>query len=130
MLTVKKDNDITLFRDYFNQFKLGFDQVFADFMSDMGLQYSENEDHTLTYSVDVPGIKEEDLTVEVSDYTVNIKGMRKTNKSEYSVKKSFLIPKNYNPESLKAKLADGVLTITIEPKTETEKITRKIDISR
>lgn len=129
MLTVKQHNDLIAARNYFERL-FNLDNLFSDFLTDVGIQYTENEDKTLTYSVDVPGVKENDLTVEVLDHSVNIKGIRKTKNSQYSIEKSFQIPKKYNPNSLKANLADGVLTLTLEVKPEAEKAVKKIEINK
>ena len=99
------------------------------FDSAFGLESKKNEDGTLSVSLDVPGIKKEDISVEVSaDNIVNVSGQRKTTTSSYSVNKSFYVPDGYDPDSLKAELKDGVLTLMLSIKPTESKSTKKIDI--
>lgn len=95
-----------------------FDSFFKfDDMFDMfGLNQNKNEDGTTTVDIDLPGIKEEDVSINLSDGIITIKGERKTATSSYSVNKSFSLPENCNEENIVAKLKDGVLTLTLTSK--------------
>ncbi len=82
--------------------------------------------------VDVPGVKKEDLKLEVSDNVLTISGERKEEKEEKeaqyyrreilygSFQRSIQLPSNVEPDKISAKLENGVLTIEI-PKTEKAK---------
>ncbi|MEO0138971.1 MAG: Hsp20/alpha crystallin family protein [candidate division WOR-3 bacterium] len=82
--------------------------------------------------VDVPGVKKEDLKLEVSDNVLTISGERKEEKEEReaqyyrreilygSFQRSIQLPSNVEPDKISAKLENGVLTIEI-PKTEKAK---------
>jgi len=88
--------------------------------------------------MDVPGIKPEDITVQVTGDTVQISGERKDEKEEKG--KTFhrverrsgrfceivVLPSGVNDEKIQAEFHDGVLTIML-PKTETSK-TRTVKV--
>lgn len=101
----RKTNIENLFDSMFN-FENLFDNSFV------GMEYKKNEDGTLSITADLPGIKEEDVNIELSeDNVVSIRGERKTATSSYSVHKSFVLPDNYDTDNLKAELKDGILTL-------------------
>ncbi|KAL4383919.1 hypothetical protein GQ457_15G028040 [Hibiscus cannabinus] len=94
------------------------------------------------FKADVPGLKKEEVRVEVEDGRVlQISGERKVAKEEKSdtwhrVERSsgkfmrrFRLPENAKTEEIKAGMENGVLTVTV-PKTEVKKPDVKaIDIS-
>lgn len=118
-----------------------FDRLFEDTFSTMthdlfsaplagiGIENKKNEDGSLTVSVDIPGIKEEDITIEVQDNIVGIKGTRKTATSSYTVNKSFTIPEGYSSDDIKAELVDGVLSLILAGKPVPQKEVKKIPIT-
>ncbi len=78
---------------------------------------------------EMPGLSEQDVQVSVTDDVLTLKG-EKTQKNEQDDQKyhrversygrfqrSFTLPANLNPESIKAKFTNGVLTVSI-PKAE------------
>ncbi len=79
--------------------------------------------------VDVPGVKKEDLKIEVSDNVLTISGERKEEKEEKdaqyhrreivfgSFKRAIQLPTNIEADKISAKLENGVLHIEI-PKSE------------
>lgn len=76
----------------------------------------------LAISLDLPGVKEDDLRIELSeDNRVCIRGKRDCDGSYYETNRSFNLPKNYNYESIKAELTNGVLTLTLDPSSEKTK---------
>jgi len=89
---------------------------------------------------DLPGIKKEDISIDVHDNVLSISGERKVEKSReeddfYRVEsvyghfeRSFSLPDDVDPEQIEAKAEDGVLTVRI-PKVQTvEKAPKKIEI--
>lgn len=118
-----------------------FDRLFEDSFSNMtsdlfnnswslaGIQHLKNEDGSLGISVDIPGIKEEDINIELKDNMIYVKGERKTPTSSYSVNKSFTIPQEYTTDNIKAELVNGVLSLTLLPKPTQEKEVKKIAIT-
>ncbi len=95
----------------------------------IGTESKKNEDGSLSISVDIPGINEEDISIEVQDNIVNIKGTRKTATSSYTVNKSFTIPEGYSSDDIKAELINGVLSLTLKGKPLPEKEVKKIPIT-
>jgi len=82
--------------------------------------------------MDVPGVKEEALTIELADGVLSVSGERKSYAKEegYSFslretnygkfKRSFRLNEAVHEEAISASLKDGILTIQI-PKTEEKK---------
>lgn len=119
----------TMFSDYFrvpSSIRLGFgrngDGVL---LADMDL--SETDD-TVAIELDVPGVKEEDLDVKLSDDAIDITGSRKSETEEkkrnfHRVERSYgqfhrriSLPCDVERDQVDAKLKNGVLTIVL-PKT-------------
>ncbi len=95
----------------------------------MNIDHKKNDDGSLTFTVNVPGIKEEDLSVEVSSKRIlNIKGHRKTLVSSEVVERNFSIPDEYDADTVRGDLKDGVLTFTILKKNK-NKESRKVAIT-
>lgn len=90
---------------------------------------SETEDAYIA-EVELPGVKKDDIGVEVSGQELSITGeyrqaeaegralhrARRAGRFEYRV----TLPVQVNPDKITAALADGVLTVTV-PKAETDK---------
>jgi HSP20 family protein len=103
--------------------------LFNGHLTGLGIEQKKNEDGSLAVSIDIPGIKEEDITIEVEDNIVRVKGERKTATSSYAVNKSILIPEGYSSDDVKAELVDGVLSLTLAAKQLPQKEIKKIAIS-
>jgi HSP20 family protein len=83
---------------------------------------------------DVPGVKQEDLDVTLSNHVLTIKGTRRFDGGDKeqvmlgraygSFTRSYTLPDSLDDEKLSAELADGVLTIRIPklPKAQPRKI--------
>lgn len=117
-----------------------FDRIFEDtwgatlqdlyrIPAGLGMESKKNEDGSLDIVVDVPGIKEPDLIIEVADGIINIKGERKTATSTYSVAKSFSIPEGYDKDNIIAELKDGVLSIKLASKPLPAKEVKRIALT-
>ena len=129
---IKSDSKMSS-RNYFDRLlSEPFETMFSDVFhtSAWGMEYNKNEDGTLAVSIDVPGITEENINVEISaDNILTVKGDRKTAKSSYFVHKSINIPEGYETENIKAELKNGVLTITLNSKPIPQKEVKKIAIT-
>lgn len=89
--------------------------------------------------VDVPGIRKEDLSIEVTDEHLVLKGERKQHKEEKkdgvittersygSFVRTVPLPEGAKPESAQATMHDGVLAITM-PMVKVESPGRRIEI--
>jgi len=118
-----------------------FDRLFEDSFTAMthdlftapwaglGIENKKNEDGTLAVSIDIPGIKEEDITIEVKEDVVHVKGKRTTATSSYEVSKAFNIPEGYTSDDVRAELTNGVLTLTLAAKQLPQKEVKKIPIT-
>ena len=84
------------------------------------------------FELSLPGVKKEDLDLELDSNVLTIKAQRKLNdevegekylKREFgqvNFERSFRIPETIDREQIKAKFEDGILHITV-PKSEKEK---------
>jgi HSP20 family protein len=100
-------------------------------------ELTEEENHYLL-SIDIPGMKKEDIKIEVADGTLVISGERKHERRENSnqvhrfekaygsFKRSFVLPNTINADKVEARYEDGVLELYL-PKTEVAQA-RKIEI--
>ncbi len=101
---------------------------------------NEKEDEKAYYiEVDLPGVKKEDINVEVKDNILVISGERKFKKEEEDkgykrvesffgkFERRFTLPADADPERIEAKVEDGVLYITI-PKIEQHQNAKKIEV--
>lgn len=89
--------------------------------------------------VDLPGIKKEDINIDVHEGTLTISGERnftqevkeedyyKVETSFGKFQRAFTLPKNVDTENISASSNDGVLEIVI-PKIEKDALTKKIEI--
>lgn len=90
--------------------------------------------------VDLPGVKKEDINVDLKDDVLTISGERKT-KSEINEKdyykqecsygkfqRSFTLPEDTDAENIEANSEDGVLEVVIPKLKKVEKETKKIEV--
>jgi len=93
----------------------------------------EAEKHFLL-SFDIPGVKKENLNIEVKDGVLTLSGERKssTKKEGFSERfqgnfqRSFTLPENVDADKIEAHYEDGVLQVAL-PKAEA-KVGKKIEI--
>ena len=101
---------------------------------------NEKEDEKAYYvEVDLPGVKKEDINVEVKDNILTISGERKFKKEEEDkgykrvesffgkFERSFTLPADADADKIEASVEDGVLKLTI-PKIEQKENVKKISI--
>lgn len=62
-----------------------------------------------SFSIDLPGIKKEDIELIQDNKTVSVKAVRKKDKSEFKYTESFRLSRE--SESIEADLSEGVLTL-------------------
>ena len=93
------------------------------------------EDEAYVLSARVPGLKAEDLNIQVLDDVVRIEGEYKVDETEYlmqelphgSFTRTLRLPASINAEHVEAKITDGVLTLRL-PKAESAR-PKKIKIA-
>ncbi len=90
--------------------------------------------------VDLPGIKKEDIDIDVEDNVLTISGERKFSKEEkendyYRIEsqygkfsRSFSLPEKVDVENIHAESKDGVLEVVVPKLKEAEKKAKKIKI--
>lgn len=103
----------------------------------MAVDLVEHDDEFVV-TVDLPGFDREDVDVRVTDHTLSIKAEQATETEEgeetylhrerrhRSLHRSIRLPGDVDAEAVKARMKNGVLTITL-PKSEAEHV-RTIDI--
>jgi HSP20 family protein len=90
----------------------------------LGINIREEEDAYILSAL-VPGLKAEDLNIQVLDDVLRIEGEYKAEESNYLVRelptgtftRTLRLPSSIDAETVDAKIADGVLTLTL-PKAE------------
>jgi len=100
----------------------------------LGVNIREEAD-AYVLSALVPGLKAEDLSIQVLEDVVRIEGEYKVEESEYllrelpngSFTRTLRLPTVIEAESVEAKIADGVLTLTL-PKAESAR-PKKIQVT-
>jgi HSP20 family protein len=95
----------------------------------------EEDDDSYEVSVELPGIKQEDIQVELNQNVLTIAGDKRANLDDRAEKKrrsrwsertygrftrSFTLPADADADRLKARFSEGVLTISV-PKSEQSK---------
>jgi HSP20 family protein len=99
----------------------------------LGVNIREEDDAYLLSSL-VPGLKAEDLNIQVLDDVVRIEGEYKADENEYLVRelpsgsftRTLRLPAAIEADSVEAKIADGILTLKL-PKAESAR-PKKIQI--
>ena len=97
-------------------------------------------DYAYHVEVDLPGVKKEDINVDLKNDVLTISGERKT-KSEIKEKdyykqecsygkfqRSFTLPDNVDVENIEANSEDGVLEVVIPKLKKVEKESKKIEV--
>ncbi|MFP4431104.1 MAG: Hsp20/alpha crystallin family protein [Spirochaetaceae bacterium] len=87
---------------------------------------------------DLPGVEEKDMDISLAANVLTIKGEKRPPERQGEVKvyrredwagtfqRTLSLPKTVEPDSVEARLKDGVLTVTLSKRAEAK--TRKIDI--
>jgi HSP20 family protein len=120
--------------DYFSG--LGTNQM-TNFIPAVDVEETDNE---YRMTIDLPGLKKEDVRVEVQNNQLIVSGERRQEqdnergrshfreRSYGSFVRAMTLPSNLNPDTVEANFENGVLTLTI-PKTE-ESRPRQIQINQ
>jgi HSP20 family protein len=100
----------------------------------LGVSISEQEDSYLLSAL-VPGLKAEDLNIQVLENMVSIEGEYQAEDAQYllnelpsgSFRRALRLPTEIQAEKVEAKITDGVLTLNL-PKVESAR-PKKINVS-
>ncbi|SFI70341.1 Hsp20/alpha crystallin family protein [Celeribacter neptunius] len=135
-----RDRIETLFDDFGEDMSLT-DRAFA-----MNSDVSET-DSAITVTAELPGMTEKDITVSVSGNRLTIEGEKNTEtasegdegeaeKRAYhrierysgSFRRVMTLPFEVDPDSIKAEMKDGVLTVSLPKPAEAMTLSRKIEV--
>ena len=124
----------SLFDDFFKPWNEWFDNsgFSGRVMNVPAVNISEQKDNYLV-SLAVPGVKKEDLKIDVDGNMLTISSEREESNEEkdkkftrreysyYSFSRSFTLPEEINKEKIDARSEDGVLKISLPRKEEAKK---------
>jgi len=103
------------------------------------LDVHDGPDNTTVASFELPGLKKEDVSIDFHNNVLTVSGESKSSSEHgnenYQVRerrwgkfsRSLALPEGTKPESIKASVVDGVLTVTF-PKVTPEQAPKKIAI--
>lgn len=145
-------NNLTLFNspffrtpstDLWNEFDEYFKNISAPVHSDLawtGASELSETDKEYLFSMDLPGVRMEDIKIQLEENVLTITGERKketrTEENKYHLyeksygqfRKSFKLPKAIDTEKVTASMVDGVLEVAL-PKNNTS-TTKLIEITK
>lgn len=84
------------------------------------------KDGAYTLEIDLPGVRKEDVEVDVEGDTLAVKASRKTATSQVTYERTFKLAEDLDPSSAEASFENGVLSFKLSKKQVAEK--RKIMI--
>jgi len=100
------------------------------------------DEHKIVLKLEVPGLKESDLDIQLENNVLTIRGERRFEKEEKeenfhrierrygSFFRSFTVPNTVNPESVKASYDAGVLKLDLEKRPEAKPKQIKVEIGK
>ena len=119
----------------------GFDMPsFWNTERDLGRADLSETDEGYELQLDLPGMKKDDIQVDVTDGLLTVSGERSdehedrrkgyylSERSYGSVRRSFRVPESVRIDDVKAQFSDGVLTLTMPKTEEAQKNARRIEI--
>jgi HSP20 family protein len=98
------------------------------------------DEHKIVLKLEVPGLKQEDLDIQLENNTLTVRGERKFEKEEKeenfhrierrygSFFRSFTVPTTVNTEGVKANYDSGVLRIELEKRAEAKPKQIKVEV--
>ena len=130
--------------DFPSTFSSMLDRFFDDAVMKSNVRFTPSvdiseDDKSYGIHVSLPGIKKEDIHLDIDQNSIVVSGERKFEKKEEgktfhrvetqygSFTRSFNLPDDVEPENIEAKFNDGVLDISL-PKSEVKESTKKIEI--
>jgi HSP20 family protein len=126
----------SIFQDY-NRNQSEGDVVSAAFVPPVDIYEDE---HQIALKLEVPGMKESDLDIQLENNVLTVRGERKFEKEEKeenfhrierrygSFYRSFTIPNTVNPDSVKASYEAGVLKIELQKRAEAKPKQIKVQV--
>lgn len=102
---------------------------------------ASGSDDSYRIAVELPGVAQEDIDLNVEDGVVTLKGEKRTEREETgdtwffserqygAFSRSFRLPPDADPGSVSAALKDGVLTVTVKKKAAAPAASSKVEIA-
>ena len=99
------------------------------------------DEHNITLKLEVPGLQEKDLDIQLENNTLTVKGERKFEKEEKeenfhrierrygAFARSFTLPNTVDPENVQANYESGILKITLAKRAEAKPKQIKVGVS-
>jgi HSP20 family protein len=99
------------------------------------------DDHGISLRLEIPGVKEQDLDIQLENSTLTVRGERKFEKEEKeenfhrierrygSFSRSFTLPNTVDSENVRADYKDGLLTIQLSKRAEAKPKQIKVGLS-
>ena len=99
------------------------------------------DEHKIVLKLEVPGLKQEDLDIQIENNTLSVRGERKFEKEEKeenfhrierrygSFFRSFTVPTTVNTDSVKASYDAGVLSISLDKRAEAKPKQIKVSVT-
>ena len=103
---------------------------------------ASSDDDAYHITMELPGVAEDDIELNVQGGVVTVKGEKKTEREEKgdtwyfserqygAFSRSFRLPEDADPDGVKADLKDGVLTVTLPRKSPKSSDAKRVPISR
>ena len=113
-----------------NRITKPFSTVFATFeelLHNSSIVEMSSTEDKVSYYIDLPGVKKEDLSVCQEGNVIRVRGERKGRVSSV-VETQFTVAKACNVETLQADLFDGVLTISFVTRKEEKPESRRVEV--
>ena len=120
-----------LFEDFYRDYSGEERESTRELVFHPPVDIKENQE-TLTVSMEIPGVKKDDISIELNDNVLTIKGSRRFEKEEKgetyhrversygTFTRSFSLSSKVNADKINASCGDGILTLTL-PKAEEAK---------
>jgi HSP20 family protein len=117
--------------------ELGDTEIVSNFTPSVNTREGEYAYHV---EVDLPGVKKDNINIDIKDNVLTISGERKTKKevkekdyykmeSSYGkFQRSFTLPENTDVENIEANSKDGVLEVVIPKLKKVKKETKQVKI--
>jgi HSP20 family protein len=124
---------------FFEEFPKIWPATISNEMFTPAVDISET-DKSYEFEIELPGMKREDVQIEVSDGILTVsgekreekkedkKGYRKIERSYGKFERSFSLPADVDDKNISAKFENGLLNISIQKSPEAKSAKRKIEI--
>lgn len=129
----------SIFQDYNRGEGTGESMTTASFVPPVDVY---EDDHRIVLKLEIPGMKLEDLDIQLENNNLTVRGERKFESEEKeenfhrierrygSFYRSFTIPNTVNPDSVKADYDAGVLRIQLEKRAEAKPKQIKVQVGQ